>query len=103
MILTNDKSASRVLESIAQQAVREGLGDHADVVVELDRARAIDLAVAAAKTGDVVLVAGKGHETTQTIGTATVPFSDADECRKAVVRAGFTPRGTGGPGSRDTR
>jgi len=41
-----------------------------------DRARAIHQAVAALQEGDVLLVAGKGHETGQIIGTETIPFSD---------------------------
>ena len=46
------------------------------VQIDPDRARAIDLALRAARTGDVVLIAGKGHETTQTIGDQVVPFDD---------------------------
>ena len=45
--------------------------------VELDRARAIARAIAEAGPGDVVLIAGKGHETYQEIGAERRPFSDA--------------------------
>lgn len=49
-----------------------------------DRAKAIRAAVQQLEPGDVLVVAGKGHETTQTIGEQTFPFSDAEEIRKAV-------------------
>ncbi len=50
-----------------------------------DRAEAIATAVAMMQPGDVVLVAGKGHETGQIIGDRIVPFSDHDEVRKALA------------------
>ena len=50
-------------------------------VVEPDRRAAIAEALAAALPGDVVVVAGKGHEATQTIGSTVIPFDD-----RAVVR-----------------
>ena len=49
-----------------------------------DRAEAIRTAIAGMGAGDVVLVAGKGHETGQIIGSKVVPFSDHDEIRKAL-------------------
>jgi UDP-N-acetylmuramoyl-L-alanyl-D-glutamate--2,6-diaminopimelate ligase len=48
------------------------------VRVERDRARAIDAAVAEAKPGDAVLIAGKGHEDYQIVGAVRRPFSDRD-------------------------
>ena len=45
-------------------------------LVEPDRARAIQQALESARQGDVVLIAGKGHENTQTIGTEVRPFHD---------------------------
>jgi UDP-N-acetylmuramoyl-L-alanyl-D-glutamate--2,6-diaminopimelate ligase len=53
-------------------------------VVEPDRRAAIALAVASAREGDAVLVAGKGHEETQLIGGQRLPFSDRDEARRAL-------------------
>ncbi len=47
-----------------------------DVVIVLDRRMAIGAAITAARSGDVVLVAGKGHETGQTAGGETTPFDD---------------------------
>jgi UDP-N-acetylmuramyl tripeptide synthase len=53
------------------------------VIVERDRGQAIARAVQAAVPGDVILVAGKGHEDTQQIGDRRFPFND----RLAVQRA----------------
>ncbi len=49
-----------------------------------DRRRAIGQAVRAAGPGDVVLIAGKGHEDYQILSSGTVPFSDCDEARRAL-------------------
>ena len=53
-------------------------------VVELDRQRAITLAVESARPGDVVVIAGKGHEDYQIIGTTKRPFDDRLEARNAL-------------------
>jgi UDP-N-acetylmuramoyl-L-alanyl-D-glutamate--2,6-diaminopimelate ligase len=54
-------------------------------VVE-DRAGAICEAIGAARPGDVVLIAGKGHEAYQEVGGARLPFSDADVARQALAQ-----------------
>ncbi len=51
-----------------------------------DRARAINTAIAETTAGDIVLIAGKGHETGQNVGTKTVPFSDQAVARAALKR-----------------
>ena len=56
-----------------------------------DRAEAIAAAVAAARPGDAVVVAGKGHETGQKIGDATLPFDDAEELAAAIAAGGAPP------------
>jgi UDP-N-acetylmuramoyl-L-alanyl-D-glutamate--2,6-diaminopimelate ligase len=53
-------------------------------LVEADRARAIALAVEAARPGDVVVVAGKGHETGQEVGDLVLPFDDRVVLREAI-------------------
>ncbi len=66
--------------------------DNPRVVVELDRAVAIRRVLDAARPGDVVVVAGKGHETYQEIAGKRVPFDDAVEARRALsVRFGSDP------------
>ncbi len=52
--------------------------------VELDRRRAIAAALEAAESGDAVLIAGKGHETTQTIGEQVLPFDDREVARELL-------------------
>lgn len=53
--------------------------------IELDRARAIHVAVTAARPGDIVLVAGKGHEEYQQLGTRKLPFDDRAHAKNALV------------------
>jgi UDP-N-acetylmuramoyl-L-alanyl-D-glutamate--2,6-diaminopimelate ligase len=75
VVLTSDNPRDEDPEAIAAE-VRAGIGEGAALEVELDRRRAIALALAAAGPGDVVVLAGKGHETTQTIGALEAPFDD---------------------------
>jgi UDP-N-acetylmuramoyl-L-alanyl-D-glutamate--2,6-diaminopimelate ligase len=59
----------------------------ADGAIEIgDRGQAIAEAVAMLKKGDVLLVAGKGHETGQTVGATVIPFSDHDAVAAALVQ-----------------
>lgn len=92
VVLTADNSRHEDTGAILDQ-IRAGV-DHAEhrrateVVVEPDRRRAIALALAGAGPGDVVVVAGKGHETTQTIGEATVAFDDRQVVLDELGRRG---------------
>jgi UDP-N-acetylmuramoyl-L-alanyl-D-glutamate--2,6-diaminopimelate ligase len=58
--------------------------NHVSYEVIADRRAAIAAAVASARTGDVVLIAGKGHETFQEVGGKKLPFSDSLEARVAL-------------------
>ena len=53
-------------------------------IVEPDRRQAIRLGIQAAKAGDIVVIAGKGHETYQIVGDRTLSFSDVEEAVKAI-------------------
>jgi UDP-N-acetylmuramoyl-L-alanyl-D-glutamate--2,6-diaminopimelate ligase len=53
--------------------------------IELDRRAAIAAALAEARPGDAVLIAGKGHETTQTFADRTVPFDDREVARTLLA------------------
>jgi UDP-N-acetylmuramoyl-L-alanyl-D-glutamate--2,6-diaminopimelate ligase len=85
VVVTSDNPRSEDPDAIIG-AVLSGVGpdDRARVVVEPDRAAAIALAIGSATAGDVVVVAGKGHETTQSIGGRTVPFDDRDVARRIL-------------------
>ncbi|MGB1110896.1 MAG: UDP-N-acetylmuramoyl-L-alanyl-D-glutamate--2,6-diaminopimelate ligase [Gammaproteobacteria bacterium] len=58
--------------------------NRANVTVERDRARAIDHAINEATSSDIVLVAGKGHETVQLIGVQRIPFSDVECAQRSL-------------------
>jgi UDP-N-acetylmuramoyl-L-alanyl-D-glutamate--2,6-diaminopimelate ligase len=84
-VLTNDNPRSESPQAIAN-AVLSGIPEGtAEVVVELDRARAIAFVMERARPGDVVLIAGKGHETYQIIGEHTKHFDDRQEARAALA------------------
>ncbi|MGH6691290.1 MAG: UDP-N-acetylmuramoyl-L-alanyl-D-glutamate--2,6-diaminopimelate ligase, partial [Gammaproteobacteria bacterium] len=79
VILTSDNPRSEDPQAIIDD-IRAGVpaGTGATVAVEPDRRRAIERAVVEARPGDVVVIAGKGHETTQTLGDAVRPFDDRE-------------------------
>ena len=53
-----------------------------------DRAEAIDRAIAMLQPGDVLVIAGKGHEQGQTLADRTIPFDDRVVAREALIRRG---------------
>ncbi len=84
IVVTSDNPRSENPASIADQTVA-GMGDNvARAHVQLDRRKAIRDALAWARPGDVVLVAGKGHESTQTIGATTLRFDDREVVREEL-------------------
>jgi UDP-N-acetylmuramoyl-L-alanyl-D-glutamate--2,6-diaminopimelate ligase len=92
-ILTSDNPRSEDPAVIAA-AVEAGLrGGRARYEIELDRARAIERAVLEARTGDSVLIAGKGHEAYQIVGSERRAFDDRVEARRALQAR----RARGGP------
>ena len=84
VVLTSDNPRSEDPAAIMQDAMNglKQTGTHH--AVEADRRRAIALAIEAAKPGDIVLIAGKGHEKTQTTREGIFPFDDVAEARKAL-------------------
>jgi UDP-N-acetylmuramoyl-L-alanyl-D-glutamate--2,6-diaminopimelate ligase len=84
LIITDDNPRTESSALIVKE-ILQGLSASAAVVLEHDRHRAIAHAIECAKAGDVVLIAGKGHETYQQIGTELLPFSDVVEVRRCLA------------------
>jgi UDP-N-acetylmuramoyl-L-alanyl-D-glutamate--2,6-diaminopimelate ligase len=91
--VTSDNPRSEDPIAIIRE-IEAGIGTHRHVV-ENDRRRAIERAVTEAKRGDVVLIAGKGHETYQIVGDRTLPFDDAAVAREALALRPSTSLRTG--------
>ena len=83
--VTSDNPRSESPQAIVDAIV---VGAGARARRQLDRRAAIAEAFAAAKPGDLVLIAGKGHETTQTIGDQVLPFDDRVVARELLRGAG---------------
>jgi UDP-N-acetylmuramoyl-L-alanyl-D-glutamate--2,6-diaminopimelate ligase len=84
-IVTSDNPRSEEPEAIISE-ILEGTGSEAEV--EPDRREAIARAVAEAGEGDVVVIAGKGHEQGQQFADRTIPFDDREVAREALRRLG---------------
>jgi UDP-N-acetylmuramoyl-L-alanyl-D-glutamate--2,6-diaminopimelate ligase len=89
-IFTSDNPRSEdplgILAEMLGGALSVPAAGRAHVIIEPDRAAAISLAMAAAGKGDVVLIAGKGHERGQYLGTSVVPFDDREVAAEALTR-----------------
>lgn len=83
VIVTSDNPRSEDPVSIAAEIVA-GAGASESLDVELDRRSAIAMALRTHRQGDVVVVAGKGHERTQTIGDRVIDFDDRTVVRELV-------------------
>jgi UDP-N-acetylmuramoyl-L-alanyl-D-glutamate--2,6-diaminopimelate ligase len=98
VVLTSDnprsEDPSRIIEEIKRGIILPSdrapkgrpLPSTTPFLAILDRKAAIEKAVQEARAGDLVLVAGKGHEKTQTIGDRVLPFDDVDVARHALDR-----------------
>jgi UDP-N-acetylmuramoyl-L-alanyl-D-glutamate--2,6-diaminopimelate ligase len=83
-ILTSDNPRDEAPELIAH-AIRDGIPPNVEVILELEREQAIRRAILDAAAADVVVVAGKGHESTQTVGSIARAFSDAGVARSVLA------------------
>jgi len=78
VFLTSDNPRSEDPEAILADTVTGLDATGTRYILEADRARAIRMALEEARAGDIVLLAGKGHEKTQTLKDGTVPFDDVE-------------------------
>ncbi len=83
VVVTSDNPRSEDPAAIIADILR-GVAERS-AFVEPDRREAIRAAIAMCAPGDVLLVAGKGHETTQTVGDTVLPFDDRAVCRALLV------------------
>jgi UDP-N-acetylmuramoyl-L-alanyl-D-glutamate--2,6-diaminopimelate ligase len=81
VIVTSDDTRSENQDEIARQIMS---GMKKKPIKENDRRKAIEMAVKAAKPGDIVLLAGKGHEKSILIGEKESPWSDTEEAERAI-------------------
>jgi len=81
VIITSDNPRNEHPQVIAEEILR-GFTRMIPVHIILDRKEAIETALSSAHSGDIVLIAGKGHETTQTIGGSVLHFSDREIVEK---------------------
>ncbi|AFM17917.1 UDP-N-acetylmuramyl-tripeptide synthetase [Mycolicibacterium chubuense NBB4] len=88
VVVTDDNPRDEDPAAIRAAIVAGAQGAGADVVEIGDRRAAIGHAVASARAGDVVLIAGKGHESGQTRGGRTLPFDDREELAAALQASG---------------
>jgi len=83
VIVTDDNPRTENPELIMEDVVA-GFVNPANVTIEHDRATAIRTAFTQAKSGDTVLIAGKGHEDYQILSSGKIEFSDREEANKAL-------------------
>jgi UDP-N-acetylmuramoyl-L-alanyl-D-glutamate--2,6-diaminopimelate ligase len=89
VVLTSDNPRSEDPLAIMNDAVVGLQRSGTKYAMEPDRTTAISLAISAARPGDIVLVAGKGHEKVQVSRDGTIPFDDVEVCRTVLGRAGY--------------
>ena len=98
-ILTSDNPRSEdplgILAEMLTGVLAVPARDRAHVIVEPDRAAAIGLAISRAAKGDMVLIAGKGHERGQYVGTSVIPFDDREVAAEVLARRPAPARADG--------
>jgi len=81
VVITSDNPRSEDPMDIIRD-IKTGLTSEKNIFVEIDREKAIEKAINMAEKGDIILIAGKGHETYQIIGNKTIHFDDKEVAKK---------------------
>jgi UDP-N-acetylmuramoyl-L-alanyl-D-glutamate--2,6-diaminopimelate ligase len=89
VVVTADNPRSEDPAAIIAESVPALSETGTRFAVEVDRRKAIALALAEAKSGDIVLIAGKGHERTQTTREGVFPFDDYQVASEELNRIGY--------------
>ena len=92
VVVTSDNPRNERPEDIAAEIVK-GFKSRDKVTVELERRQAIAMAIGEARPGDVVVIAGKGHETYQSLGDVTRPFDDREVAAEVLREWAGSARG----------
>jgi UDP-N-acetylmuramyl-tripeptide synthetase len=107
LVITSDNPRTENPQAIIEE-ILPGVARHLEpfckenpkgYLVEPDRAAAISLAINACEPGDTLLIAGKGHEDYQIIGSTKRHFDDREEARKALAKLEGMPAGQNNKGS----
>jgi UDP-N-acetylmuramoyl-L-alanyl-D-glutamate--2,6-diaminopimelate ligase len=88
VVVTSDNPRSEDPESIVSAIIGAISAESCEIHRDLDRARAIESAISMAKHGDIVVIAGKGHEETQEINGEFTRFVDAEVASRALAKKG---------------
>ena len=84
VIVTNDNPRTENPDRIIDEIVA-GMPEEASYAIEPDRRAAISLALSEAASGDLILVAGKGHEQYQIFGSDRIPFDEREAIAEAIA------------------
>jgi UDP-N-acetylmuramoyl-L-alanyl-D-glutamate--2,6-diaminopimelate ligase len=84
VVLTSDNPRSEDPGVILDEALAGVKQTDTECIVEIDRAAAIAIAIRAARKGDIVLLAGKGHEKVQILRDRTIPFDDVEVAARVL-------------------
>jgi UDP-N-acetylmuramoyl-L-alanyl-D-glutamate--2,6-diaminopimelate ligase len=90
VVVTSDNPRSEEPKVIIEEAIAGLVPTGTAWVSEPDRAKAIGIAIQTAKPGDIVLIAGKGHEKVQVLRDRTIPFDDVEIARWVLGHRGYS-------------
>lgn len=103
VVVTSDNPRGEDPEAIVREIVPGLDRTGTPYMVEIDRGQAIARILAEARAGDVVLLAGKGHEAYQVIGSRAIPFDDRAVAREALRALGYSAAPEPGGGGEKPR